>query len=77
MSSLDEQKQVVDQLVEAAKNGDKKEVERIVSEGKVTCDSPTKDGYTALMEAAGNGHKDICEFLISKGCNVDIEDKSG
>ena len=35
------------------------------------------DGDTALIRAARDGHNEICEMLISKGCNVDIQNKDG
>ena len=34
-----------------------------------------KDGWTALMIAAGNGEKEVCELLIEKGANVNAVDK--
>ena len=38
----------------------------------------TENGWTALMWAACNGHKDVCELLISKGADVNAkEDKLG
>jgi ankyrin repeat protein len=29
------------------------------------------------MLAAINGHKDVCELLIARGCNVDLQDERG
>ena len=69
--------QVVEQLVEAAGNGDNEEVERILSEGIVGVNSQNNNGRTALICAAWNGHNEICEMILSKGCNVDIQTKYG
>ena len=34
-------------------------------------------GCTALINASYNGHKEVCELLITRGCNVDIQCKIG
>jgi ankyrin repeat protein len=34
-----------------------------------------KDGWTALMYAAINGHKEVVEFLLQKGAEPDARDK--
>ncbi|KAK1800956.1 hypothetical protein P4O66_004718 [Electrophorus voltai] len=36
-----------------------------------------KQGWTALMLAARNGHFDLVKALLSKGCNKDLKNKSG
>ena len=64
-------------LIWAARNGVKKEVERILIEGKESVNGQDDDGCTALILAAMNGHNEICEMLISKGCYTDIQDKDG
>jgi len=50
------------QLIEAAKKGDKAEVERLLKAG---ADVDAKDHYgmTALMEASEKGHKEVVEIL--------------
>ena len=39
-------------------------------------DSVNTYGWTALMLAAYNDYKEVCELLISRGCNVDHQDKN-
>jgi len=61
-------------LIEAVKRGDKKKVERILIEGKENVNGQDElYGCTAFIWAAGRGHKEICEMIISKGCNVDMQ----
>jgi ankyrin repeat protein len=61
-------------LVEAAEIGDKREVERILIEGKKSLNGQDElYARTALIRAARNGHKEICEMILPKGCNVDIQ----
>jgi len=69
--------QVVEQFVSAARNGDRRNLERILREGKVTVNSQANDGWTALIYAAHYGHREICEMLISEGCDVDIQNSIG
>jgi ankyrin repeat protein len=52
------------------------EAKRLVDEG-VDVDLMNGDGYTPLMNAAGNGHVDIIQFLLGKGANVDNQDNDG
>ena len=35
------------------------------------------DSVTALIQAAANGHKEVCDLLISRGCSVDLQNKDG
>jgi uncharacterized protein len=41
------------------------------------CFVPHQDDITALMEASIMGHKDIAQFLINKGAEVDAQAASG
>ena len=34
-------------------------------------------GYTCLMEAAFNGHLDVCRLLIDKGAHIEAKDRYG
>ena len=34
-----------------------------------------QDGYTAMMWAADNGHKDVVEYLVSQGADKDAKDE--
>ena len=35
----------------------------------------TQEGYTALMEAADNGHDGLVDLLIGNGAKVNLQDK--
>ena len=60
----------------ACKNGNIKAVKRFLADG-TDVHVKNDDGYTPLWIAAGWGHKEIAELLISKGANVNSlnEDK--
>ena len=32
-----------------------------------------QDGWTAMINAANNGHKDVVEYLVSQGADKDIK----
>jgi ankyrin repeat protein len=63
-------------IIEAAKNGKLKEVERLLQRG-ADVNSSDSIGDTPLREAAGNGYTKLVDFLLSKGSNVDAADSSG
>ena len=37
--------------------------------------APLQDGWTAVMYAAGRGHKDCVEALVKAGARLDIQNK--
>jgi ankyrin repeat protein len=63
-------------IIEAAKTGNIKEVERLLQRGADVNSSDTV-GDTPLREAAGNGYTKLVDFLLSKGANVNAPDSSG
>jgi len=54
---------------EAAKSGSLDEVKAFLANGEKV-DVKDKHGLTPLYHAAAKGHKDVCEFLISQGADV-------
>ncbi len=54
---------------EAAKIGSLEKVKAFLANGEKV-DVTDKHGMTPLYHAAANGHKDVCEFLISQGADV-------
>ena len=60
------------ELVEAAKDGDLREVERLIEIG---ADVNLKDEFymTALIWAAENGHLEIAEILLDNGADVNAQ----
>ena len=59
-------KELSKRLIEVCANGEKKDVEELIDMG---ADVNAEDdcGYTALLMASVEGHKEIVEFLIQKG----------
>lgn len=64
-------------LHEAAKNGSVDELNCLLSEPQVSIDSQNKSGKTALIFAAGRGHVEVVNMLISAGADVNIRDNKG
>jgi len=59
------------ELVELVKKNDIKGVERLIKSG---CDlNVYDDGYTALITACIEGHKNMVIKLIEAGCNLDLK----
>eukprot|EP00934_Nitzschia_sp_Nitz4_P003723 Nitzschia sp. Nitz4//scaffold33_size148984//463//2508//NITZ4_002907-RA/size148984-snap-gene-0.0-mRNA-1//1//CDS//3329548364//3713//frame0 len=64
-------------FITAAADGDLNEVLLLLSLGDFKVDEGDYDKRTALHLAAGEGHADIVELLISKGANVNAADRWG
>ncbi|XP_071111355.1 serine/threonine-protein phosphatase 6 regulatory ankyrin repeat subunit C-like [Haliotis cracherodii] len=64
-------------LHSASEMGDLSRVEVILSQGGTDINCKDKIGRTPVMWAAGNGHKEVVEILVSKGAKVSIVDKFG
>ncbi|XP_071085033.1 serine/threonine-protein phosphatase 6 regulatory ankyrin repeat subunit A-like [Haliotis cracherodii] len=52
-------------------------VECIISHGSVDLTSTDKEGQTPIMVAAKNGHKNVFDLLVNKGCSLTTVDNSG
>lgn len=76
-------------LVNAAGSGDIVRVKELLndftkhgfggaySDGLKRIDIGNAYGETALMHAAGGGHKEVCKLLIAHGANVNARDREG
>lgn len=42
----------------------------LLIDNKADLEEPNDEGYTPLMEAAREGHRDVVELLLSRGANV-------
>jgi thiol-disulfide isomerase/thioredoxin len=63
-------------LLNAAKEGNLKIVQKMIQKKKIKIETASKDGYTSLIYASAKGHGDIVSFLLSQGANkkaVDID----
>ncbi|XP_071094668.1 ankyrin repeat domain-containing protein 50-like [Haliotis cracherodii] len=52
-------------------------VKYVLSQCGVDINSKDKSGKTPLMKAVYHGHRDVFEFLVSKGANMSLVDKVG
>jgi ankyrin repeat protein len=64
-------------FLETAESGELSAVQHTLELGAVLDYQRTENGWTALMLASYNSHKDIVEFLLSKGAILDVRDKVG
>uniref|UniRef100_W5KYZ1 NAD-capped RNA hydrolase NUDT12 n=1 Tax=Astyanax mexicanus TaxID=7994 RepID=W5KYZ1_ASTMX len=74
MSALDE---MVQQFLEHASSGDLVKVSFLISHSRHLLNESGKQGWTALMLAARNGHYDVVKALLSEGCNTALTNRSG
>ncbi len=64
-------------FIDAAVNGQIEQVRQLLDAKKVHINSADSEGKTALIWAAAQGYKDICELLFSNICGLDVQDKDG
>ncbi|KAF0685010.1 Aste57867_23039 [Aphanomyces stellatus] len=67
----------VDELLDAAKEGNLAEVRRLCEEADVDPDARGYMGWTAAHWAARQGHMDVLEYLHEIGANLDTLDRKG
>ena len=64
------------QLIKAAENGNKAEVERLLKAG-ADVDAKDNNGRTALMYASASGYEGIVKILIENKADVNAKDNNG
>ncbi|KAL7885086.1 hypothetical protein AOLI_G00078560 [Acnodon oligacanthus] len=69
--------EMVRQFLDDASRGDIVKVSAMVSHSSHLLNESGKQGWTALMLAARNGHFDVVKLLLSKGSNKGLMNKSG
>ncbi|KAI4882822.1 hypothetical protein NFI96_025048 [Prochilodus magdalenae] len=69
--------EMVEQFLDFASRGDIVRVSTMISHSTRLLNESGKQGWTALMLAARNGHLDVVKELLSKGCDKDLMNKSG
>ncbi|XP_053091999.1 NAD-capped RNA hydrolase NUDT12 isoform X3 [Pangasianodon hypophthalmus] len=74
MSAKDE---MVEQFLDYASRGDLAKVSTMISHYSQLLKESGRQGWTALMLAARNGHFDVVKALLLNGCNKDLVNKSG
>ena len=68
----DSNRNINDELLQAAKAGDTDEVKRLINE-RADVNAEDTNKSTPLHFAAENGHKEIVDALLDKGANVNAE----
>lgn len=68
--------QNIENLFNAALNGDVKSVQSHVENG-FEVNQPNQENQTLLMLASFNGHTKICEYLIKSGAYIEARDGNG
>jgi cytohesin len=65
------------EIMNAAENDDLDKVKALLQENPGLVSSKDKDGLTPLDNAAGGGHKDVAEWLLIRGADVNAKDNTG
>ncbi|KAG1461775.1 hypothetical protein G6F56_005654 [Rhizopus delemar] len=61
----------------AASRGHLETVKYLVDDYSATIDAKDREGETALLKAAYNGHFPVVQYLVSKNANIHSKDKDG
>ncbi|MGD9086340.1 MAG: ankyrin repeat domain-containing protein, partial [Desulfobacterales bacterium] len=65
-----------EQLISAAELGEIDTVINLLDQG-VPVEAKNPDGWTVLMKATYEGHKEIVRELIERGANVNVQENAG
>ncbi|XP_057348865.1 NAD-capped RNA hydrolase NUDT12 isoform X2 [Manis pentadactyla] len=68
--------EIISQLHYSAAEGDIARLTVILSHSPSLLNETSENGWTALMYAARNGHPEVVQFLLEKGCDRSIVNKS-
>jgi ankyrin repeat protein len=63
-------------LYKAAQKGDLLKVKHLITEG-ADVNAKRNDGWTALILASRNGHKEVAQLLLAKGADVNLKTNNG
>ncbi|KAH0509368.1 Peroxisomal NADH pyrophosphatase NUDT12 [Microtus ochrogaster] len=74
MSSI--KKEIISGLHSSAAEGDIAKLAGILSHSPSLLNAASDNGWTALMYAARNGHADVVQLLLEKGCDRSLVNKS-
>uniref|UniRef100_A0A4W4F3G2 NAD-capped RNA hydrolase NUDT12 n=1 Tax=Electrophorus electricus TaxID=8005 RepID=A0A4W4F3G2_ELEEL len=77
LSKSNTRHEMVEGFLDHASRGDLVRVSDMICYSSKLLNESGKQGWTALMLAARNGHFDLVKALLSKGCNKDLKNKSG
>ncbi|MGB3863083.1 MAG: ankyrin repeat domain-containing protein, partial [Candidatus Aminicenantaceae bacterium] len=66
-----------DDIHEAVQQGDISKTQNLIAKDPSVLNSKTEDGRTPLHVAVMGGHKELVEYLIREGANIDAPDKEG
>ena len=64
-------------LIRSSMFGNREAVRRQLEQDGIDVNAKNSEGYTALILASSNGHKEIVEMLLEKGADVNAKDSDG
>lgn len=65
------------ELHEACKTVNLADIKRILAAGRTDVNCRDERGVTPVMKAAGYGHKELVQFLVSEGADLSLVDDDG
>ncbi|GCB63926.1 hypothetical protein scyTo_0011684 [Scyliorhinus torazame] len=71
------EKEMVKQFHENAAKGDAAKLSTLLNYSTFLVDEVDEKGWTALMYASRNGHSQVAQLLLEKGCNTSFSNDSG
>ncbi|XP_038661083.1 peroxisomal NADH pyrophosphatase NUDT12 isoform X4 [Scyliorhinus canicula] len=71
------EKEMVKQFHENAAKGDAAKLSTLLNYSTFLVDEVDEKGWTALMYASRNGHSQVAQLLLEKGCNTSFSNNSG
>lgn len=69
-------KEMISELHSSAAEGNVAKLAGILSHSPSLLNETSENGWTALMYAARNGHPDVVQFLLEKGCDRSLVNKA-
>jgi hypothetical protein len=71
------QAEYISDLLQAAEDGDLAQLKKCLARVRGGVNAADDEGFTALHQAAQEGHADIVQYLLDNGADIDLTDNDG